>query len=108
MGKLDELAKIHTSIWYQDDMRKYNQLERSVDKLLKLRRQKKDVKSVQELIRNSYETYGKLDDNLSDLSSEEVFDDVIYNNFIKIYTKTNEKNPISQAEYHSKWWKNLS
>lgn len=104
----NKLAILTSRIWFEDDQRKYNNLEKTAEKLLILRTIRKDkAKRISKIIRKSYERYGLLDDNKIKDTVENVFDNSILSNFIKIYDMVNETNSKKQAKHHALWWKNF-
>lgn len=107
LDPLKELVLLHKDIWFQDDERKYDDLEHSVEKLLELRGHTITSKVLAKLIRESYEIYGSLDDEKISLPPEFIFDEFIFSRFDKIYSLAREKNPGLQAKYHSRWWKSF-
>ncbi len=103
----NNLAHAHASIWFKDDERKYNELEKMVYNLLKYRNHEKNISLIANLIRKCYEKYGLFDDKKINQNINYIFNNYIFSNFKKIYKFLPEKNSMKQAEYHSLWWKNF-
>jgi len=103
-----ELANLTSRIWFEDDKRKYNDLEKIAKKLLFIRGiEKTKAIKIANLIRKSYERYGLLDDRKINDTIQNVFDNFILSNFNEAYNLLNENNPKKQAKHHELWWKNF-
>jgi len=103
----DRIAELHAGIWFEDDRRNYEKLESLAGELVFMRiNDSVKAATAASIIRESYEAYGRFDDDPA-FALEAVFDDLIFMNFKIFYGLLDESNPGMQAKRHMLWWKHF-